>query len=141
MTNNDNLNTGIQFMSKGNVATKSGITTYSKEEILSFIKKAMEGRGRVIYTGSGAVSYNDDGVFDVPEETDYVELTCVYCDFNVSNYLFSKGTIVKRGQSVDSASNYKCTASFPTSGSFRLIGYNKSYKTSIAFYIVVGYHY
>lgn len=141
MTNNDNLNTGIQFMSKGNVATKSGITTYSKEEILSFIKKAMEGRGRVIYTGSGAVSYNDDGVFDVPEETDYVELTCVYCDSNVSNYLFSKGTIVKRGQSVDSASNYECTASFPTSGSFRLIGYNKSHKTSIAFYIVVGYHY
>lgn len=88
MTNNDNLNTGIQFMSKGNVATKSGITTYSKEEILSFIKKAMEGRGRVIYTGSGAVSYNDDGVFDVPEETDYVELTCVYCD---STPFFSVG--------------------------------------------------
>lgn len=83
-------------------------------------------------------TYKSDGLLTLPDEVDYVKLTCQSCDSNTPGYAVPNGTKLARGSSIRPGS---AEISFSSEGLLRFVGYNSVYKPYGASYIVEGYHY
>lgn len=134
-------------MALGIVATSSGVSTYTKDEIDLLMKKAMYSEGKIVVTGSVVFSYNSDGTLKVPAETDYVKLVCTKDDTQSGSYgpyyTVPSGTKLAKGSTIttSSISNAYATISFGEDGTIRFVGYYSTSKGSKASYIVTGYQY
>lgn len=116
------------------------IPPFTRAEIEQLINQKSYPEGQLVYTGAVSFTYNSDGKLTLPDEVDYVKLTCRSCHSDTPSYKVPDGTKLARGSSIRTASS-GAGISFSSEGLLKFVGYNSVYKPYGASYIVEGYHY
>ena len=114
------------------------VPLFTRAELVRLINQKSYPDGQLVYTGATSFTYKSDGLLTLPDEVDYVKLTCRSCDSNTPDYAVPNGTKLARGSSIRPGG---VGISFSSEGLLKFVGYNSVYKPYGASYIVEGYHY
>ena len=114
------------------------IIPFTRAEIERLANKKAYPDGKLVYTGATSFTYKSDGLLTLPDEVDYVKLTCQSCSSYTPDYAVPNGTKLARGSSIKPGG---AGISFSSEGLLKFVGYNSVYKPYGASYIVEGYHY